>query len=164
MALEVAGSRPVFHPYILKAFPNRKAFLLTFHSRTFALEMGRSLSLIILFCYLFLIVQPAIPILNYLIQKDYYANTLCENKSRPSLKCQGKCALKKQIAQAESQHSQQQSTEIEIEFSTPIPHCSKQFLIFSQQLISSPIPSDSFTPLLPEGYTTQSCQPPELIS
>jgi hypothetical protein len=141
-----------------------KAFLLPFHSCIFAPEMGRSLSLIILFCYLFLIVQPAIPILNYLFQKDYYANTLCENKSRPSLKCEGKCALKKQLAQAEIKHSQQQSTEVEIEFSFPVPHCPKQFQIFPLQLIYSSKPSDFLTLIFPEGHPSLSSQPPELFS
>ncbi len=141
-----------------------KAFLLPFHSSYLCTEMGRSLSLIILVCYLFLIVQPAIPVLNYLIQKDYYANTLCENKSRPSLKCQGKCALKKQIAQAENNKSQQQSTPVEMEFSNPGPHYLKRFTLFVFSFPDSHPMGIDFKEDLPSGYPSQSAQPPEHLS
>lgn len=134
------------------------------HSCIFVPEMGRFLSLLILFCYLYLIVQPAIPILNYLVQKNYYANTLCENKSRPSLKCEGKCALKKQITLLKNQKNQQQSVPIEIEFSTPGPHCPKRFALLDLNFQISPITEINFKAKLPPGYPSQSTQPPENLS
>lgn len=33
----------------------------------------------------------------YQLNKTYVANTLCENKARPQLKCDGKCYLKKNL-------------------------------------------------------------------
>lgn len=40
---------------------------------------------------------PAIA-LHYLINQDYIAANLCENKARPAMKCYGKCQLRKQLA------------------------------------------------------------------
>lgn len=47
--------------------------------------------------YLLAIVQPAIPILEYLLNYNYIAAELCENKDKPILTCNGKCYLEKQI-------------------------------------------------------------------
>lgn len=126
--------------------------------------MGRSISMLILFCYLFMIVQPAIPILKYLVQKDYYANTLCENKSRPSLKCEGKCALKKQITQSENNKSQQQSAPVEMEFSNPGPHSPKRFTLFVLSFPDSHPMGINLKEDLPSGYSSQLAQPPEYLS
>ena len=39
---------------------------------------------------------------HYFLNQDYYANVLCENKSNKSLKCNGKCHLKKELAAIET--------------------------------------------------------------
>jgi hypothetical protein len=38
--------------------------------------------------------------LHYQLNKAYIAANLCENKARPSMKCNGKCHLRKQLAKA----------------------------------------------------------------
>lgn len=44
--------------------------------------------------------------LEYVVNKEYYAKVLCENKEQPVLKCNGKCQLGKQLKQAEEQQEQ----------------------------------------------------------
>jgi len=41
----------------------------------------------------------------YKINQEYITSTLCENKSKPSLSCNGKCFLKKKIKDQEKQES-----------------------------------------------------------
>lgn len=36
---------------------------------------------------------------DYVVNYDYIAKELCENKLKPQLKCNGKCQLKKELAQ-----------------------------------------------------------------
>lgn len=45
--------------------------------------------------------------LDYEIRKDYIAKTLCVNKNKPILLCNGKCYLAKKLAQAEKQEQRQ---------------------------------------------------------
>lgn len=47
--------------------------------------------------YLLALVQPALPILEYLINYDYIVNELCENKDKPIMACNGKCYLGDQL-------------------------------------------------------------------
>ncbi len=47
--------------------------------------------------YLLALVQPALPVIEYLFNYDYIANELCENKDKPILTCNGKCYLEKQV-------------------------------------------------------------------
>ena len=47
--------------------------------------------------YLLVMVQPALPVLEYLINYDYIVNELCENREKPILTCNGKCYLGDQV-------------------------------------------------------------------
>ena len=40
-------------------------------------------------------------VVRYQANKKYIASTLCENRNKPSKKCEGKCYLKKQLKKAE---------------------------------------------------------------
>lgn len=42
---------------------------------------------------------------NYLINKEFIIFNYCENKSKPKLKCNGKCHLTKQLKEQEKQES-----------------------------------------------------------
>ncbi|MCU4188853.1 hypothetical protein M9Q43_06700 [Flavobacterium sp. HXWNR29] len=53
---------------------------------------------IILIIVMFL--KPIFPVLDYIINYDYIANELCENKAKPELKCNGKCHLVNELAKA----------------------------------------------------------------
>ena len=47
--------------------------------------------------YLLVLVQPVLPVLEYLINYDYIVNELCENRDKPILTCNGKCYLGDQV-------------------------------------------------------------------
>ena len=49
--------------------------------------------------YILAILQPALPIIEYLVNYDYIKSELCENVSKPILTCNGKCYLQKKIEQ-----------------------------------------------------------------
>ena len=50
--------------------------------------------------YVTAMLRPIMPVLNYYIDYDYIVAELCENKSKPELKCNGKCHLAKEIKKA----------------------------------------------------------------
>ncbi|WP_342089244.1 hypothetical protein [Dyadobacter sp. OTU695] len=50
--------------------------------------------------------------LDYQLRKDYIIATLCENRSRPQLHCDGKCYLAKRIAQAAKEEQRQAENEL----------------------------------------------------
>jgi len=50
--------------------------------------------LLVLITYL---VIPALPVIDYLINKEFIAKTLCINKDKPKSCCKGKCHMVKQL-------------------------------------------------------------------
>lgn len=38
------------------------------------------------------------PVLDYMANYDYIVNTLCENRDKPEMECNGKCHLSKELA------------------------------------------------------------------
>jgi hypothetical protein len=66
--------------------------------------MVRFLSIWLLIAYGVALLQPYLPFVDYQLRMDYYVEVLCENRDRPELHCDGKCALaqKLQAAMAES--------------------------------------------------------------
>ena len=53
--------------------------------------------------YLVAMLQPVIPLLEYHANKEFIASVLCENRGKPSLACNGKCYLKKQLKKSKTQ-------------------------------------------------------------
>ncbi len=51
-----------------------------------------------LFIVLVLVCKPAAPWLDYALNRDKIAQTLCVNKDKPQLHCNGKCYLGKSLA------------------------------------------------------------------
>ncbi|WLD24748.1 hypothetical protein NU10_05005 [Flavobacterium dauae] len=49
---------------------------------------------------LFMLFKPILPIVEYVVFYDYIKNELCVNKDKPELKCNGKCHLMKEMANA----------------------------------------------------------------
>lgn len=47
-----------------------------------------------------MLVKPVFPVIDYVVNYDYIAKVLCENKAKPELKCNGKCQLMKELAKA----------------------------------------------------------------
>lgn len=52
-----------------------------------------------LICFAVLL-KPAIPVLDYLVNYDYIRTELCVNKEKPIMGCNGKCYLMKELAKA----------------------------------------------------------------
>jgi hypothetical protein len=48
-------------------------------------------------------------VIDYTINQDYIAKNLCENRSRPTLHCNGKCQLMKKMALEEDQSNKTNS-------------------------------------------------------
>ncbi|MBO0934432.1 hypothetical protein [Fibrella aquatilis] len=49
-------------------------------------------------------------VMSFQLNRDYIAKTLCENRSRPALRCNGKCYLAKRL-KARQAHEDQETTE-----------------------------------------------------
>ena len=49
---------------------------------------------------LVLLLKPILPVLEYAINYDYITKTLCVNKAKPKMQCNGKCHLMKELAKA----------------------------------------------------------------
>lgn len=49
--------------------------------------------------------KPLWPVVEYVMNYDYIITSLCENRDKPELECDGKCYLTKQLAQ-ESENSE----------------------------------------------------------
>lgn len=53
---------------------------------------------VVLFIALIMLTKPLWPVLDYATNYDFIVSTLCENKDKPELECNGKCYLSKQLA------------------------------------------------------------------
>lgn len=49
---------------------------------------------------LFMLLKPILPLVEYVVLYDYIRTELCVNKSKPELKCNGKCHLAKELKNA----------------------------------------------------------------
>jgi hypothetical protein len=45
-----------------------------------------------------MLTKPMWPVVDYIVNYDYIANVLCENKDKPEMQCNGKCHLSKELA------------------------------------------------------------------
>ncbi len=59
--------------------------------------MKRIVSYILIIIYTLVIISPAIPMADYVINYKHISQDLCENKDKPEMHCNGKCHLKKEI-------------------------------------------------------------------
>lgn len=83
-----------------------------------------------------MLLKPVLPVLDYIINYDYIAKELCENKAKPEMHCNGKCHLAKELAKAsenEKPLSEKKSgqAETEVLFLEPIAsfHFSSQLTL-----------------------------------
>ncbi|NHM05625.1 hypothetical protein G4D82_00185 [Flavobacterium sp. CYK-4] len=47
-----------------------------------------------------LFLKPVFPVMEYVLNYDYITKTLCVNKAKPQMHCNGKCHLMKELAKA----------------------------------------------------------------
>lgn len=53
---------------------------------------------LVLFVTILMLIKPLWPLAEYVVNYDYIVENLCENRTRPSLNCDGMCYLSKQLA------------------------------------------------------------------
>lgn len=58
----------------------------------------------------------------YNLNIKYITEKLCENKSKPELKCNGKCFLKKKLTEADKAEKETKEVIKQVEFPVIIPH------------------------------------------
>lgn len=58
-----------------------------------------------IFIVFLLVCKPAAPWLDYALNRDRIMQTLCINKAKPQLHCNGKCYLGKALADEDNEHS-----------------------------------------------------------
>lgn len=52
-----------------------------------------------------LVLRPAIPLADYVVNYNYIKTVLCINKAKPQLMCNGKCYLRKELAKTNDTHN-----------------------------------------------------------
>jgi len=55
--------------------------------------------------FVFMLVKPAIPFIEYLARKEFIIENFCINRNKKEMKCDGKCHLKEQVRKEASQSS-----------------------------------------------------------
>lgn len=73
--------------------------------------------------------KPVVPVLEYVVFYDYIRNELCVNKDKPELECNGKCHLKKEMANAAASEKNDKNAK---QFSV------ESTIVFFQNLPTSP--------------------------
>lgn len=58
-----------------------------------------------IFLTLYMVFRPLIPLMEYAVNYDYISTTLCVNKSKPELHCNGKCYVSKELAKTNDSDS-----------------------------------------------------------
>ncbi|ASK31584.1 hypothetical protein CEY12_16340 [Chryseobacterium sp. T16E-39] len=58
-----------------------------------------------IFLTFYMVFRPLIPIMEYAVNYDYIVETLCINKDKPELNCNGKCYLSKELAKTNDTES-----------------------------------------------------------
>lgn len=72
--------------------------------------------------YLLVLIQPALPVLEYVINYDYIVNELCENRDKPVMACNGVCYLGDQVEkQLNLDHKDQVPMPPQIDYKQFIP-------------------------------------------
>lgn len=95
--------------------------------------MRKPIVVILLFCYSLGLVGPVMPLLDYALRYDYYAQVLCENRDRPELKCNGTCKLAQLMKASEEAYQ-------------AIPNSSKTMEAPVLLVLFTPEPSLNFIP------------------
>ena len=71
------------------------------------------------------VMKPIFPVFQYVLNYDYIAKELCENKAKPEMHCNGKCHLMKELAKASE-------NETPITSDKKVSHHESEVLFFEQ--------------------------------
>jgi len=75
-----------------------------------------------------MLLKPALPVIDYVVNYEYISKVLCVNKAKPKLQCNGKCHLMKELAK---------SSESEAPISSDKKIASQQFEVLFLEEIKS---------------------------
>jgi hypothetical protein len=116
---------------------------------------------IFLTLYVIALGRPLAPILDYQVNRDFFAEVLCINKSKPELNCNGQCALSQKLKQAFKDETQPVSTPNTIKLDDyPIGFISLyKIQIKSDERLSVCYPS-VFNEIVVQGYFSEIFRPP----
>ncbi len=99
--------------------------------------------------------------LDYSLRKDYIAKNLCQNRTRPSMHCNGKCYLSKQLAKAAEQKEAQQKNTIVSSIIDLYCQIGKLAAIPKCELFLYEIPNHFFLPIIYlESFFSKVFKPP----
>jgi len=102
--------------------------------------MNATKAIFFLGLYLLALVHPAIPFIEYQVNKAYIVANLCENKDKPQVMCNGACHLKKQIQKQTDPEKQQPTTLIDAQkLVVAIPLLSSEFSLIKQDTQGQPL-------------------------
>jgi hypothetical protein len=100
--------------------------------------MRKPIAAILLFCYSLALLGPVLPLIDYALRYDYYAQVLCENRDKPELKCNGTCKLAQLMKASEEAHQ-------------AVPNSSKTMEAPVLLVLFAPEPSHDFVPKYEES-------------
>ena len=111
--------------------------------------------------YLLALIQPALPVLDYLLNYDYIVTELCENRDKPILTCNGKCYLEKQVKQQLNlTHSDEAPVPPKVDFEKIV---SLKYKKFTYQLFDENITKNNtffYISLIERDFTNSLFRPP----
>ena len=70
-------------------------------------------TVISIFLLMILALRTTMPILDYVVNYEFISTQLCENKSKPELRCNGKCYVKKEVLKS-SENQTAKTSKIQI--------------------------------------------------
>ena len=122
---------------------------------------------IIIIVVLSILLKPILPVVDYIVNYDYISKVLCENKTKPELKCNGKCHLIKELAKVadnekpiSSEKKTYSSQQIELLFFNEITEISFRQIYFHNKTSIG----DNYANLYFHSVSCSVFHPPSIIS
>jgi hypothetical protein len=113
--------------------------------------------------YLLVLIQPALPVLEYLINYDYIVNELCENRDKPVMACNGVCYLGDQVEkQLNLDHKDQVPLPPQIDYKEFIP-LSDDTVSDKLVIITAPISRPCYIDFLKESSFSRAILRPPIV-
>lgn len=112
-----------------------------------------------------MLTKPMWPVLDYLANYDYIVNTLCENRDKPEMECNGKCHLSKELAKeagADDKNPLNKTSKTEIP-QVIISENINEYMFASEIEIISEENLGYMPNLIPSLFISKILHPPQLV-
>jgi len=111
--------------------------------------------------YLLALIQPALPVIDYLVNYNYIVEELCKNRDKPILTCNGKCYLEKQVKQQlDLTHSDESPMLPKVDFEKLISLKVKKFTYKLFEVNLTENDTYFYTTLIKSTFTNSLFRPP----